>query len=283
MYLENRLIAMLDVLGFSSRIQDPESLQKTMAQYAGLITAAQSHMFSPEGVPGSPNTPPSNFEFGQFVFDTLVLVSHPLDVHSVAHFVLTTSLLMEKFFEAGFPLRGAIGKGNFCMDNNTRIFLSDAFKRLKAEEDNQQWTGCTLLPEIEEQVIEALLGEILTNALAISAPIHRVPVPCKQKTIPPTERWCVNWSHFLAPATIIQGMDYLKGDTGKHQGTAEYLEYIRTLPNDTSRLSLEFAPAVAMKFIKTRASVRIRFEDSEGNGVKPGCDSWTCSFGYPSQ
>lgn len=137
MYLENRLIAMLDVLGFSSRIQNPESLKRTTEQYAGLIAEAKEHMFSPAGMPGSPNPPSSNFEYGQFVFDTLVLVSHPLNVHSVAQFVLTTGLLMEKFFEAGYPLRGAIGRGDFCMDDATQIFLSDAFKRLKTEEDRR--------------------------------------------------------------------------------------------------------------------------------------------------
>lgn len=73
MYLDNRLIAMLDVLGFSSRIQDPESLKRTTAQYAGLIAEAKEHMFNPAGMPGSPNSPPSNFEYGQFVFDTSLL------------------------------------------------------------------------------------------------------------------------------------------------------------------------------------------------------------------
>lgn len=194
--------------------------------------------------------------------------------------MLTTGLLMEKFFEAGYPLRGAIGKGDFCMDDATQIFLSDAFKCLKTEEDSQQWTGCTLLPEIEALAIEMLLGNIPASGLAVSAPIHRVPVPFKNSTTPPTER-CVNWSYLLAPEILLQGVEYLKGDAAKHQGTVEYLKRIHTMPNDTSRLAPEFAPAVALKLIKTRASVRIKFEDADGNGVEPGCDNWTLAFGYP--
>lgn len=91
----------------------------------------------------------------------------------------------------------------------------------------------------------------------------------------------MNWSHLLAPTTLSQGLAYLKGDTEKHQGTVEYLERMHTMPNDTLRLAPEFAPAVAMKLIKTRASARIKFEDAAGNGVEPGCDNWTLAFGYP--
>lgn len=103
MYLENRLIAMLDVLGFAGRIQTREGLQGTAARYAELIERAKRHMFSPQAVPGSPKNPEPNFEYGQFVFDTLVLVSHPIDVKSTCRFIFATILLMDMFFTERFP------------------------------------------------------------------------------------------------------------------------------------------------------------------------------------
>ena len=52
MYLENRLIAMLDVLGFANRIKEREGLVRTTEMYADLIVNAKKHMFSPRAVPG---------------------------------------------------------------------------------------------------------------------------------------------------------------------------------------------------------------------------------------
>jgi len=54
----------------------------------------------------SPNAPDHNFEYGEFVFDTLVLASYPTDVKSVYRFIFATSLLMDLFFARRFPLRG---------------------------------------------------------------------------------------------------------------------------------------------------------------------------------
>ena len=229
------------------------------------------HMFSPKVVPGSPNNPEPNFEYGQFVFDTVVLISYPVDVKSSYRFVFATILLMEIFFAEKFPLRGSIGKGNFCVDEAVPIFLSDAFKRLRVDEENQQWTGCTLLPEAEKVVISSVLGTVLPNHLTQSSPLHEMVIPVKNQLAQPQFRWCLNWSHFLSPTIIETGLEYMAGDLPKQENTRNYLDSLRELEDDTQILTIEFFPAKRLKVMKARSGIRTKFEDDDGNGVTPGC------------
>jgi hypothetical protein len=278
MYLENRLIAMLDVLGLANRIQTREGLERTTAKYAELIGRARGHMFSPKGMPGSPKEPKPNFEYGQFVFDTVVLVSYPVDVKSAYRFVFATILLMEIFFAERFPLRGSIGKGDFCVDEPVPIFLSDAFKRLRADEENQHWTGCSLLPEAEEIVLSSVLGTAVPNDLPQSSPLHKMAIPVKKQKVQPQLRWCLNWSHFLSPTIIETGLEYMAGDLPKQENTRKYLNSLRELKDDTQILTPEFFPAKRLKVMKARSGMRTKFEDDDGNGVTPSCSFTIAAF-----
>lgn len=271
MYLENRLIAMLDILGLANRIQTREGLERTTAKYAELIGSARTHMFSPKSVPGSPKEPEPNFEYGQFVFDTIILVSYPVEVKSVYRFVFATILLMEIFFAEKFPLRGSIGKGDFCVDEAVPIFLSNAFKRLRVDEENQQWTGCSLLPEAEEVVISSVFGEVVSKHLPQSSPLHKMVIPLKEQAPQSQFRWCLNWSHFLASTTIETGLEFMAGDLPKQENTRIYLNSLSKLEDDTQILTPEFLPAKKLKVMKARSGMRNKFEDGDGNGVVLGC------------
>jgi len=271
MYLENRLIAMLDVLGFSSRIKTREGMEQMDAKYAQLIDCAKSHMFSPRSVSGSPEPPEPNFEYGSFVFDTLVLVSYPTDIKSTYRFVFATIWLMEKFFAEGFPLRGSIGIGDFCENEKSGIFLSNAFRRLSEDEKDQQWTGCVLLPEADETVVSSLLGVIAQGAAKKSSPIHYLKVPTKRSPCESSSRWCLNWSHFLSGSVIQAELEQMAGDYAKQQNTIQYLKLLGEMSDDTQPLAPVFAPAQRMKTMKALSGMRVKFEDEFGNGVIPGC------------
>lgn len=283
MYLENRLIAMLDVLGFSSRIKTRECMEQTGDKYAQLIEGAKSHMFSPRPVSGSSEPPEPNFEFGSFVFDTLVLVSYPIDIKTTYYFVFATILLMEEFFAEGFPLRGSIGIGDFCENEKSSIFLSNAFKRLSEDEKNQQWTGCILLPEADETVVRSLLGGLAQGAAQRSSPLHYVEVPTKRSTFASSSRWCLNWSHFLSDPAIQAGLQKMAGDPVKQQNTIRYLKLLEEMTTDTQPLTPEFAPAARMKIMKARSGMRVKFEDEFGNGVHPGCSFTITAYDMDAQ
>lgn len=269
MYLEGRLIAMLDVLGFAARIETREALESTTKRYSELIAEARRHMFEPKALAGSPNKPLPNFEYGRFVFDTLVLVSYPVEIKATDRFIFATLLLMELFFEAGYPLRGAIGIGDFSTDEEAGLFLSNAFKRLRLEEDNQQWSGCILLPEAEETVVSSLLGPANPERLLRSSALHYLPVPTK--TGGTKQSWCLGWSHFLSASVLEAGLKRMSGDPDKQRNTMDYVARIAGLSDDTQILPAQFAPATRMKVMKARSGMRIKFEDDEGTAVNPGC------------
>ena len=84
-------------------------------------------------------------------------------------------------------------------------------------------------------------------------------------------RWCLNWSHFLSPAAIAAGLEYMAGDPPKQTNTTQYLTAFAKLSDDTQTLSPEFVPAKRLKFMKARSGLRTKFEDDAGNGVNPGC------------
>lgn len=271
MYLENRLIAMLDVLGLSSQIEDNNELQKVIEKYNRLIKEAREKIFVNDTLAGSLETKNYNFEVGEFVFDTLVLVSYPIDVKNSCQFIFSILRLMKLFSNENMPLRGAIGIGNYCADDETKIFLSDVFKQLSKEEQNQQWAGCILLKEAEEEIISNVMGQVPTS-LKQSDVMHRLSIPTKSDTR--EIRWCLNWTYQLQESEIKSLLEYMKGDVVKHEKTQDYINYIRSLPDEFQILTPEFFPAIKLKAMKTRAGMNIRFEDKNGFPVEPGCEQW---------
>lgn len=268
MYLENRLVAMLDVLGLSNQIKDKDELLSVMETYKKLISEARKAVFRNDTMEGSQTPEVINFEVGEFVFDTIVLVSPPITTHSACSFILSVVRLMELFAKNNMPLRGAIGIGDYCSDEDTQIFLSNIFKRLSSEEQNQQWAGCVLTPEAEQEIILNVMGAIPTSPKQ-SDILHSLIIPSKSSE--ETIRWCLNWMYQLEAPDIESLLDYMIGDKSKQTGTRSYVDIINALPDDAQILPEEFHPAVKLKTIKTRASMQVRFENENGISVEPGC------------
>jgi hypothetical protein len=253
-------------------------LKAVTEKYALLINEANTRIFSPETIAGSKVKSENNFGIGEFVFDTVVLISHPIEPKSVCKFIFSTILLMQLFFKNNMPLRGAIGVGEYCTDSNNTAFLSNAFKRLSEWEKNQQWTGCTLLEEIEELVITNLLGSKPSDNFK-STPIHQLMIPLRKRD---KKRWCLNWAYMTPSKTIENGLPYLEGDSKKILNTKKYLKKIASMKDDHQLLPKEFLPAKIMKTMKSRSSTRVLFEDGHGNAVEPGCKQWQI-IGYENK
>ncbi len=271
LHFENRLIAMLDVLGLSIQIQDKSALPNVIDNYKQLIMEARK-IQSSSTIPGSKEPEDLGFEIGEFVFDTVVIVSYPVDVKNTCNFIRSIVQLMEKFAKAQMPLRGAIGVGDYCANTEVNVFLSDVFKRLDNEEKRQNWTGCVLLPEVEDQVLSDLVGFAPDNPKQ-SDILHKYSVPFKENEV--ENRWCLNWSYLLTARETDSLLEYMQGDCAKHVNTLAYIKHIESLPDDAQRLPPEFFPAIKLKAIKTRSSMRICFEDEHGEPTEPGCKSWT--------
>lgn len=279
MYLENRLVAMLDVLGLSNQIKDKGELLSVMATYKKLISEARNAVFRSGTMEGSQTPEVINFEVGEFVFDTIVLVSPPITSHSTCSFMLSVIRLMELFAKNNMPLRGAIGIGDYCSDEDTQIFLSNIFKRLSSEEQSQQWSGCVLIPEAEQEIISNVMGVKPTSPKR-SDILHNLTIPSKSSE--ESIRWCLNWIYQLETPDIEYLINYMIGDKSKQSGTRAYVDTINALPDDSQTLPEEFYPAVKLKTIKTRASMQVRFEDENGIAVEPGCKEWSLQVFSPA-
>jgi hypothetical protein len=91
--LENRLIAFLDVLGFSARLE-AETPADVVATYCSFIDEANTKIFQPVNQLQQA-AKVSNFAATKFVFDSVVLVSHPIDdPRNVSNFVFAATLLL---------------------------------------------------------------------------------------------------------------------------------------------------------------------------------------------
>jgi hypothetical protein len=275
-FYENRLVAMLDVLGFSAKISRASNLPEITQEYAALLEEAKIAALSPVPVEGSHSNPPANFEMAEFVSDTLVLVSKPIDPHSVGNFILTTCLLMERFFSRGYPLRGAISMGSVTVEKEPYVFLSDVFKRLSGLSDALDWTGCVVLPEAETLVLENLFGDTRPISALQSSALHRVRPPWKKGKAPMNSRgkelWCLNWSYFLKRDALMEGLNSLKGDQKKFAQTESYIKYLQSLPDDSQTLSDDFAPAKVVKCMKARSGAHVAFLDSNGDPAQPNTE-----------
>jgi len=271
-YYDNRLIALLDVLGFSAKLGTPSAMRTTVQDYSRLISLANRHAFAPKPLAGSPNPPSSNFDFGAFIFDTLVLVSKPIDPLGVTNFVFALTLIMETFFGEAFPLRGAVSLGDVCVGDD--VFLSPSFKRLQALEQHQDWSGCVILPEAEDAVLSNLIGNSTFPSMRSTA-VLRYPTPWKPP--PPTnagnaELLCLNWPYALSESQRKTGLSFMKGDKVKFEHTTRFLNWLETLEDDCMELAPEFQPARTLKIIKGRRGFRVIFNDAQGEPANPGCD-----------
>ena len=74
--LSRRLVAFCDILGFTERLKT-SPLRDLHATYSRLIDHANSKIFQQEAGVGSPHH--RNFARADFLFDSVLLVSNPLD------------------------------------------------------------------------------------------------------------------------------------------------------------------------------------------------------------
>lgn len=270
---ENRLIAFIDVLGFSKKLEnvDIDKLQELHDKYSEFIDQAQTATFFESSGDKMGRT---NFEFSQFLFDSIVLVSNPTDdVFNVNNFVSAVSLLLELGFKHNLPLRGAISLGNFLYDNERNIFLSPSFPDLVKCEQQQEWVGCTVLRDAEEIVLGAALGKVNVH----EAPqvrnqlIHSYKVPLKKDS---EEKYLVlNFMFFMSEKEILLGIKDLIEP--KKSNTNSYFEYLKSLKIELTPLDPSFLPAVMFTSINTRSGTRLKFLDSSGKQCQPGVDNFT--------
>lgn len=268
--LENRLIAFLDVLGFSSQLKT-SGLEAVYYNYSKFIDDAKTMVFYK--TPGN-SAGTTNFEFAQFQFDSIILVSHPtFDTHNVNNFIASVSYLMEMGFKSKLPLRGAIGVGSFLLDEGRNIFMSDSLPEIVHFEGEQEWPGCAVLENAEKIVLEAAIPIADIPNFGFSqtrnSPVHYYNIPLKNGAI--RNLLAINFCFFMTESDIMMGMSYLIHP--KNQNFSNYFHFLKGLQLETHKLGKDYFPAVEMKVMKTRTGDKIAFLDSVGNICRSRLDT----------
>ena len=226
--LNKRLIAFLDVLGFSSLIEK-STLEEIYDKYSIFINDAKNATFFQNENDLLKRT---NFEFGKFISDSLILISNPVDdIHNVNNFLMAVSHILSLGFKSHFPLRGSIGLSDVILDDERGIVLSKELPFLLKEEKSQDWVGCSILEDALDIVMNSVGGSDYRNSI--------INTPCKSNLIQYYEipykdgaklGFAINYAYSLNDTDIKNGLDYLI--TTKKENTQKYISFYKTLPVD---------------------------------------------------
>ena len=268
--LENRLIAFLDVLGFSARLE-AEAPADVVALYCTFIDEANTKIFHQVNELHQ-TAAVSNFAASKFVFDSVVLVSHPIDEpRNVSNFVFAATLLLERGFTTKFPLRGAISLGDYVESIDHGVFVSPDFKSLFASEQNLDWSGCCILQKAETVVLSSLHGSVIhPQSTRRNHPVVHCAIPIKsekQKTELQDKLWALNWCYMLTDHEIKQGLEHLI--PAKRTPTAEFVNHVQSLTGTKRDAVTGHHPPLYMRNMPSTTQFRIRFTNQNDEPAEP--------------
>lgn len=267
-----RLVAFLDVLGFSAKIEQNqlEGLYQNFAEMVDNIKD-KAILSSVEH-----NGARSNFEIAQFMSDSLVLVSNPIDdILNVNNFIAAVSEIMMLGLKAGFPFRGAISVSDVVFDDTRNIFLATKLPDIVRFEGQQEWVGCVVLDDAKEHVLQAAFGSTAENRMKVTDFIHMAKVPSKGDRNP--TMICINFMFPLFLAGIGSLLDGITEPKRSH--TEKHILNVMASGFEVQRLNDEFLPARYAAHMKTRTGFRSVFLNEQFAPCDPGVREfgWTAT------
>lgn len=273
MIKKQRLIALFDILGFGSRLKS-EPLPDLRRQLRTLIRSIRSEAVTNTAT-NMPSEDDDNLESARFVFDSVVLVSLPLDdPRNAEKFIYACIRMLEIGFVHRLPFRGSITIGDLFTDEETGLLLGDHFPELRDAEQMQDWVGCFIHSEAVDAVFTGLGSDSKDRLLSEPTASHAVnwfEVPVKEsfKKFAPLKAWCLNWVQMLDADAIPIGLDYLKADPAKHEQTKRFVDYVCSLPRRLQPIRGNGVPeGTMMKTIQSKGVFRAQSIDAHGNTLR---------------
>jgi hypothetical protein len=151
-YYQDTLVGFFDIIGYSSFIEKL-SIEECIRRISDFIKGAKS----------TARTDILAVKLDHWVLsDSIILVvdtnRHPLFTGSLEIFLGTCSAIMADGMRDGFPLRGAIGGGDFYKDGE--VMVSPALVDAARYEKEQEWLGAVLTPKALQLIEKAKEFEI---------------------------------------------------------------------------------------------------------------------------
>jgi hypothetical protein len=181
-----KYISFLDILGFSDIILDNnlEGIMEKFKMVTGFIIPYSE--FLGEWIATGNRDHQSNKKCSSFSFsDTFVLYTKDSSHESLNNIIIATFLLTRSLFAVGFPVRGALTKGEADYIPNTNHLIGKAIINAARLEKQQEWFGVIISPDVLSKNNAAMLDEPTSQILA------EYPVPFKNgENIP---HMVINW------------------------------------------------------------------------------------------
>ncbi|MBI3583787.1 MAG: hypothetical protein HY096_07550 [Nitrospinae bacterium] len=151
-YYQNTLVGFFDIIGYSSFIEkEPieEAIRKTSTLFKNTGNSARTDIYA--------------VKLDHWILSDAVIIvvdtnRHPLFSGSLEVFLGTCSMIIEGGMRNKFPLRGAVGGGDFYKDGE--IMVSSALVDAASYEKKQEWLGAVLTPKALKLIEEAKELEI---------------------------------------------------------------------------------------------------------------------------
>jgi len=175
----NRLIAMLDILGFKNMIANNQLLE-IVNRVEHLLTTTTSELERSYSVldEGNYKTKAGMAHFS----DSIIIWSQPLDdfenssrLMVETHFFDLVTRIMLNGFLVGLPLRVGVACGETYIDENKKIIVGQAIIDAHLVESAQNWVGGALHPNM-------IVNQILEYPEYLFQYILKYPVPIKQNS-----------------------------------------------------------------------------------------------------
>lgn len=151
-YYQDTLVGFFDIIGYSSFIEKTpieEAIRKMSTFFKDTGSIARADILA--------------VKLDHWILsDTVIIVvdtnRHPLFSGSLEVFLGTCSMIMEDGMRNRFPLRGAVGGGDFYKDGE--VMVSSAVVDAAKYEKEQEWLGAVLTPKALQLIEKAKEFEI---------------------------------------------------------------------------------------------------------------------------
>ncbi len=120
--------------------------------------------------------------------------------------VTSSAILLAKFIEKGFLLRGAISFGQLYVnvENSLSLLLGKGLIDTYNQENAQEWAGCMINPEMSD-VWKKLNSSWAMKSLIKSKDLIKYDIPFKKKEKQKENLYAINWVKYLSqPPKKIQ-------------------------------------------------------------------------------
>jgi hypothetical protein len=191
---EKRVVAFLDVLGFSDEIET-KSLDELAMKYERIIAQVRAFLrplqIQEQHLTLFPNRSSDSPWCNLHIFsDSIILIANTDTEVGCLEILVYAWRLAQFLLGAGMPPRGGISYGEIHSNSKTGVFLGRALTRAYRLEQSQDWIGISI-----DETLRYRYREIFANVEDTNNPVSvifkRYPVPKKDGTR--EDLFTINW------------------------------------------------------------------------------------------